>query len=353
MSRLRRSISKRLRQRFGAAVSGALLGVATVGAAEPGAGNVVAAIQQEVQAVFEKCHRAIVRIEAIDNHGHLSGTGFFIDPNGTLYTSYTVGGESRDIRVAFGNERFAARRLVGDMRSGVAILKIDAETPFLPFGKAHDLAVASPVIAIGYPMDLGLTPAFGTVGGFDIKYLGRYFATTHIRANVAVQRGEGGAPLLNVKGEVVGILISHLDSGNASFVLPIEAAEKVRKDFVRFREVRPGWIGVHVKGADQPVEGSTAQVEEVIPDAPAKKAGLRAGDIFLQVGERNITSPEDLLDASFFMSAGDELTIRIARDGAQIQLGVTPVDPPDLMRPRLPALGSTGETAVPILTIDR
>ena len=351
MSRLRLSISKRLPLRFALAVSGALLGVATVGAAEPGSENVVAAIQREVHAVFEKCHGAIVRIEAVDAHGHLSGTGFFIDPNGTLYTSYTVGGESRDIHVSFGNERHPARRLVGDLRSGIAILKIEAETPFLPFGKAGDLAVASPVIAIGYPMDLGLTPAFGTVGGFDIKYLGRYFATTHIRANVAVQRGEGGAPLLNIKGEVVGILISHLDSGNASFVLPIEAAEKVRKDFVRFHEVRPGWIGVHVKGADQAVEGSTAQVEEVIPDAPAKKAGLRTGDIFLQVGERNITSPEDQLDASFFMSAEEALTIRIARDGAQLQLGVTPIDHPDLMRPRLPALVSTGET--PALKIDR
>ena len=353
MSRLRRSISKRLPRRFAVAISGALLGIAAVGATEPGSESVVAAIQQEVQEVFEKCHRAIVRIEAVDAHGQLSGTGFFIDPNGTLYTSYTVGGESRDIHVTFGNERYPARRLVGDLRSGIAILKIAAETPFLTFGKAHELAVASPVIAIGFPMDLPLTPAFGTVGGFDLKYLGRYFATTHIRANVAVQRGEGGAPLLNVKGEAVGILISHLDSGNASFVLPVEAAEKVRKDFVRFQEVRPGWIGVHVKGADQPIEGSTAQVEEVIPGAPAEKAGLRAGDVFLQVGDRTITSPEDLLDASFFMSAEDALSIRVARNGAQLQLGVTPVDHPDLTRPRLPALGSTGETPTPMLKIDR
>ena len=120
-------------------------------------------------------------------------------------------------------------------------MKIDAETPFLPFAKPRELTVASPVIAIGFPMDLPLTPAFGTVGGFDLKYLGRLFATTHIRANVPVQRGEGGAPLLNAKGEVVGILISQLDAGNAAFVLPIEAAEKVRKDFIRFHAVRPGW----------------------------------------------------------------------------------------------------------------
>ena len=176
----------------------------------------------------------------------------------------------------------------------------------------------------------------------------------HIRANVPVQRGQGGAPLLNMQRRSRRNFDQPVSTRAAPrSSLPIEAAEKVRKDFVRFREVRPGWIGVHVKGAEQPVEGSTAQVEEVIAEAPAEKAGLRAGDIFLQVGERNITSPEDLLDASFFMSAEDELPIRVARDGAEIQIGVTPVDHPDLIRPRLPALGSTGETPLPPAKIDR
>ena len=110
------------------------------------------------------------------------------------------------------------------------------------------------------------------VGGFDLKYLGRYFATTHIRANVAVQRGQGGAPLLDMHGEVVGVLISSLDQGSASFVLPIEAAEKVRRDFVRFGEVRPGWVGMAVGPAAEAVNGSTAAVEDILTDGPAHKA---------------------------------------------------------------------------------
>jgi serine protease Do len=285
-----------------------------------------------------------VRIEASDRHGQLSGTGFFIDPNGTLYTSYTVGGESQDIHVTLGHERFPATRLVSDLRSGIAILKIEAETPFLPFGNSRQLSVASPIIAIGFPMDLPLTPTFGTVGGFDIKCQGRYFATSHLRANISVQRGEGGAPVLNTKGEVVGILISRLDSGTASYVLPVEAAEKVRKDFVRFHEVRPGWIGVHVKSLATPVSGSTAFIEELIPDGPAEKAGLRAGDVLLQMGATRITSLEDMIDASFFLSAEDETLVRITREGSEREISVMPIDHPDLSRPRLPALGSTGES---------
>lgn len=330
-------------------------------AAEKDPGPVFDAIQHEVQTIFTKCRSAVVRIEAVDQHGYLSGTGFFIDPNGTLYTSYTIGGESRDIQVAFAGKRYQAERLVSDLRSGVAILRIHAETPFLTFGDSQKLTVASPVIAIGYPMDLPLTPAFGTVGGFDLKYQGRLFATTHIRANIPVQRGEGGAPLLNAHGEAVGILISRVESGNASYALPIEAAEKIRKDFVRFHEVRPGWIGVKVKALESAVNGSTAAVDETIPGAPGEKAGLQSGDVIVRVGTHPIACPEDVVNAAFFLSAEDAAVVRVARDGAEQDLTVTPVDNPDvthspipsfpnLNQPPLPTF-STTETPAPVLKI--
>lgn len=334
-----------------------MLGALRVGAAEnQPPGQLLDAIQQQVKAVFESCQNAVVKIEAIDRHGRLSGTGFFVDPNGTIYTSYTVGGESHDIVVNFDGLRFPATRLISDLRSGIAILKIEAGTPFLTCGKSRDLSVASPVVTIGFPMDLPLTPAFGTVGGFDIKYLGRYFATTHIRANVAVQRGEGGAPLLDLKGSVMGILISRLDAGNAAFVLPIEAAEKVRKDFLRFHQLRPGWIGVHVKGVLEPISGSHVVIDEVMPDAPASKAGLLPGDVLLQLGDRKIAQPEDVLDAIFYITAEDDLPIRVAREGAEVQVHVTPADPPDAEHPKalppLPPLAPPPEATPNALKIE-
>ena len=303
----------------------------------------LAAIQQQVQAVYEKGGAAVVRIEATDGRDRVAGTGFFIDPNGTLYTSYSVGGESQDIVVHFRGERHPATRLISDLRSGIALLKIAAETPFLTFAKARDLALATPVIALGYPQELSLTPSFGIVGGFDLKFAGRYFATTHIRANLPVQRGEGGAPLLNMKGEVVGIVISMIDGGSASFALPIEAAEKVRMDFTRFREAHPGWIGVHVKTAATAVAGSTAVIEEVVAEAPAEKAGLRAGDVLLQIGGRKIAAAEDVLDASFFLTADDGVIVRVARAGEELEIKLQPGDPPSALRSLLPKIGSLDE----------
>jgi serine protease Do len=350
MNRRPSSIFRRaFRPLFVAVVCGAL-GRAAAVAGEQDPAQVLDAIQQQVQVIFDKCKSSVVRIEAVDGHGYLSGSGFFVDPNGTIFTSYTVGGETDAIQVSFGGISYPAQRVVGDSRSGIAILKIEAQTPFLTFGNSEQLSIASPVIAIGYPMDLELTPVFGTVGGFDLKYQGRYFATRHIRANIPVQRGEGGAPLVNARGEAVGILISRLESGNGSFVLPIEAAEKVRKDFLRFHKVRPGWIGVQVKSLEEPVNSSTAVIEGLIADGPGEKAGLQAGDVIIQVGKRHISSPEDVLNASYFLTAEDETDIRVNRDGSERDFQVTPVDNPDA-RSRM--VGATGETPDSALKLGR
>ena len=99
------------------------------------------------------------------------------------------------------------------------------------------------MLAIGFPVNLAATPSFGIVAGFDRQFLGRYFMTTHIRAIVSVEPGFGGAPLMNLKGEVVGIIISGIDGGGACYALPIEAAEKLRMDYIRFGEPRYGWVG--------------------------------------------------------------------------------------------------------------
>ena len=230
-------------------------------------------ISSEVDKVFESAKNAVVRIQAEDEHGKLAGTGFFIDPNGTIMTAYAVGGESRDIIVEFGANRYPAERLVGDPRSGIAILRLNATTPWLSIGDSDALKMASPVIAIGYPMDLSVTPTFGMIGGFDLKYLNQYFSTTLIRANIAAQRGEAGAPVLNLKGEVVGILIFPIDSRTACYALPMKAAEKVRTDYVRFGEVRPGWVGVNVVESDETIHDSSVVIQSFAEGRPVRIPG--------------------------------------------------------------------------------
>src|ERR1700757_3963256 len=281
------------------------------------------AISEHVKEIFGRAAKAVVKIHGVDEHSEICGTGFFIDPTGTLYTAYTVGGEAGNFSVEFGGKKYPARQLVADVRSGTAMLKVDETTPALPIGKSEQMEVATPVVAIGFPLDLQETPNFGMIAGFDRKYLGRYFSTIHLRVNVPTQRGEAGAPLLNMRGEVVGIIVSSLENNSSCYAVPIEAAEKIRSDFVRFGEARHGWIGVNqLTEAPEPAGGSRAPVTQVAEDAPAARSGLKEGDVLLQVGKKRITEPEDVFDASFYITAGDTVPITVMRGNQKMTFHV-------------------------------
>src|SRR6266700_1351546 len=281
------------------------------------------AISHQVRELFEQAAKAVVKIHGVDEHSEICGTGFFVDPTGTLYTAYTVGGDAGNFTVEFQGKKYPARQLVADIRSGTAILKVDETTPALPIGKSEELELATPVISIGYPLDLPKTPNFGMIAGFDRKCLGRYFSTIHLRVNAPTQRGEAGAPLLNMKGEVVGIVVSGLESNSACYAVPIEAAEKIRSDFVRFGEARHGWIGVNnVSPASHEADGSRAMVTQVADNTPAAHSGIKEGDVLLQVGKKKITDPEDIFDASFYITAGDIVPITVMRGNQKITFEV-------------------------------
>jgi len=279
-------------------------------------------ISHEVKDIFDHCAKAVVKIHASDKHGELSGTGFFVDPTGTLFTSYSVGGDAGNFTVEMGYKKMPAHQVLVDLRSGLAILKVDATTPSLALGKSDQLEIATPVVTIGYPLDLPETPSFGMIAGFDRKYLGRYFSTTHLRVNIPSQRGEAGAPLLNFKGEVVGILVSSLENNSSCYALPIDAAEKIRNDFVRFGEPRHGWIGIDVAEAQTPAEGSRAQMTKIMEGTPAADSGIKPGDILLQVGHTKVREPEDVIDASFFITAGDTVPITVMRANEKLIFNV-------------------------------
>ena len=282
-----------------------------------------AAVSHQVKEIFNRAARAVVKIHGVDEHSPICGTGFFIDPTGTLYTAYTVGGEAEDFTIEFNGKRYPARQLVKDLRSGIAMLKIDAATPALTVGKSEEMEVATPVIAIGYPLDLPETPNFGMIAGLDRKYLGQYFSTVHLRANVPTQRGEAGSPLVNMKGEVVGIVVAGIENNSACYAVPIEAAEKIRSDFVRFGEVRDGWIGVsQVLEAPQPAEGSRVEITQVVDGTPAANSGIKRGDVLIQLGQRKIAKPEDVINASFYVTAGDVVPVTVMRGNQKLSFSV-------------------------------
>ncbi len=105
--------------------------------------------------------------------------------------------------------------------------------------------------------------------------------------------------------------------------------KKIRQDYIRFGEVRYGWIGVgSVEDDAKEVDGSRASVTDIVSDTPAAKSGIQKGDVLLQVGNVHITSKEDILDASFFLTAGDETAVTVVRDGKKMTFNVRSVRNP-------------------------
>ena len=324
------SRSAAVRVRRAAVIAALGCGVGALGFGVPvQAGTVADGLSCEVRQVFEQVKGAIVKVEASDKTGPLCGSGFFIDPNGTLLTSFSVGGESSGLTIILPNrQKVTARCVAADPRAGVALLKADdvpPGSPFLPLATGSQPTVATPVMAVAYPMDRPLTPTFGFISSLDITYLGRCFATRHIRASVPVQRGEGGAPLLNMQGEVLGMVISSIDNGAACFAVPTAAMEKIRHDYEHYGAIRPGWLGVAVKAVDSGTS-TAAEVESLEPGAPASKAGLKPGDRLVKIGKVAVQTPEDVLDASFFLTAGEKVTVTVTREGSEVALEAKPAE---------------------------
>jgi serine protease Do len=291
-------------------------------------------IAAEVSGVYEQAAPTVVRLKATDGPEQLAGTGFFIDGQGTILTAYAVVGHASDVSVEVNGRTFPAKILGRDPRSGVAVLKINAnQTPHLQFGEGMRLRPASAVVSVAFPYDLKAEPTFGFVAGFDVKYLTRFFATTHLRANLPIKPGQIGGPLLDSQGKVVGVLMLEIDEGKACYALPIEAAAKVAGDIQKYGEPRHGWMGVGVMpDRSRPERGAPVFVDRLYKGTPAEKSGLKAGDEVISIGDRPVREPSDILDAAFFSEVGGKVPVKVKRDGKEQIFTITVSARPDSSR---------------------
>jgi len=288
-------------------------------------------LESQIQARFEATKPAVFKIESEHRLGLLSGTGFFISPTGTIMTSASLAQDSRAITVSVGLERYPAETLLIDPKSGIALLKIQADaTPHLSPFRDVKLEVGTPLLAIGFPLDYPVSPAFGLVAGFDKHFNERFLSTTHIRAAIPCQPGQAGSPVVTLDGHLAGVLVTTIANGTGCHILPVAAARKVYEDYLRFGGVMHGWVGVTVEETAEPIRGSHAKVVDLVENTPAASSGIQNGDIVLRVGEVGITRPLDIIDASFFLTAGDPIQVEVVRGEAVRSFEVYPTYHPAL-----------------------
>ncbi|MGJ7613797.1 MULTISPECIES: DegQ family serine endoprotease [unclassified Variovorax] len=260
------------------------------------------------------------------------GSGFIVDPGGIIITNAHVVKDAKEVTVKLTDRReFRAKVLGADAKTDIAVLKIDAKNlPVLALGNTKDLKVGEWVLAIGSPFGFENTVTAGVVSAKG-RTLPDDSYVPFIQTDVAVNPGNSGGPLLNTRGEVVGINSQiYSRSGGyqgLSFAIPIDVAIQVKDQIVATGKATHARLGVAVQEVNQAFAESFkldkpegALVSNIEKGGPGDKAGLKAGDVIRSVDGQRIVSSGDLPAVIGQQAPGKKVTLEVWRQGERQEL---------------------------------
>src|SRR5690242_15044978 len=228
------------------------------------------------------------------------GSGFIINADGYVVTNNHVVDGATEVRVKLSDGRDLKATVVGrDPKTDVALLKIDADhLPVIPMGDSSRLQVGEPVMAIGNPFGLEQTVTTGIVSATG-RVIGSGPYDNFIQTDASINPGNSGGPLINARGEVIGINTAIFSRSGGSvgigFAVPSSLAKTVITQLADHGTVERGWLGVSIQPLTKELASSFKRgdttgglVSEVIAGSPADKAGVKTGDVIVQFNGRKI-----------------------------------------------------------------
>jgi serine protease Do len=271
-----------------------------------------------------------------------AGTGFFIDRDGYILTNHHVidGADRIMVRLTDGRT-LRAERVGSDPDTDIALIKVDSPQPFTfaTLGDSDTLRVGEWVVAIGNPLAYEHTVTVGVV-----SYLGRKLFNSsldrYIQTDAAINFGNSGGPLINVRGEVIGInaAISSRAS-NIGFAVPINQASAILPQLRAAGSVSRGYIGVEPRDVDPDLQRSLrlrtsagALIQDVRPGSPASRAGLRPYDLVVAIDGATVAGSDELIQTVAARRPGSQVTLQVLRDGRPMNLPVKLAERPPLDR---------------------
>jgi serine protease Do len=267
------------------------------------------------------------------------GSGFIIDRDGYIVTNNHVVDGADTITVVLKDETEYPAKVIGrDPVTDIALIKIEAKGNLAtaPLGSSDDLKVGEWVTAIGSPFGLQYTVTAGIVSAKG-RAIGSGPYDDFIQTDASINPGNSGGPLINMKGEVVGINTMIIAGGQGiGFAIPIDLAKGIITQLKTSGEVTRGWLGVTI----QDLKGDLAEyyglkgktgvlVASVVPGDPADQAGIKAKDVIIDVNGQTVNTSRDLTGLAANLGVGDKAKVTILRNGIsktlEVQIGKRPL----------------------------
>jgi S1-C subfamily serine protease len=298
-----------------------------------GDGSEFLALQKRLVEIHQENQSAIVRVKAAYESNSptevsqiVVGTGFFISREGHILTNASTVLNPDRIWVVFNGVEYAARMIGYDKATNLALLKVvtlPKDFTFIPIGDNPVLpAPGTMLLRIGCPLELAPSPTFGMVSGVESRFGQHIFPCGLIRTNIPANPGDGGSPVIDLNGRLVGIQVGSLSEIGSTYILPARAALRVRDDLLFAGKVQDGWVGFDVLVDTSVAEGTRVMIRNAISGTPAEQAGMRANDQIVQVGVYPVRDLDDLRNALFYTRVGEYVPIRILRDGKTMEFNV-------------------------------
>ncbi len=253
------------------------------------------------------------------------GSGFIVSQDGYILTNHHVVAKAQAVDVELYDGRTLPAKVVGkDRRTDLALLKIDAEDslPVLSLGDSDQVKIGELVLAVGNPFGLEHSVSVGVVSRKGHGF-GRFgFFDDYIQTDASINPGNSGGPLVNIRGEVVGINTAIIPRQRIGFAIPINLAKSILLQLRERGEVAWGFLGVGIQDVNGPLAQALgmdgkkgALVTNILPGMAAERAGLKRGDVILEFDGTAITDVRSLQQGVARVPVGTNVTIKILRRG--------------------------------------
>jgi len=266
------------------------------------------------------------------------GSGVIIDGiKGYILTNHHVVAKATEIKVITSDQKEYKAKIIGSApRSDLSVLQIEAdkELPDIEMGRSDDLMIGETVIAIGNPFGLSHTVTTGVVSAMNRSVRSEdHIYRNFIQTDASINPGNSGGPLLNIEGELIGINTAIYQKAHGiGFAIPINKAKRIVKELLRAGEVRFPWLGLETQELTSelknyfglPKEITGLIVSDVIQGGPAAGAGVKRGDILLDLEGIPISSSGDYRDALGEFTPSDPLRVTVFRKGKKLGVQVQP-----------------------------